>query len=99
MTNDMSLVKVLKPTTITKVRIDNVDHLHVRDKGTIAIKIHSGSKIIKDVLYVPVIDQNLLSVGELIEKGFQLYFKDNICLIKNASDSEMFKVRMRGKSF
>ena len=99
MTNDMSLFRELKPTTITKVRIDNVDHLHVRDKGTIAIQIHSGSKTINDVLYVPDIDQNLLSVGELIGKGFQLYFKDNNCLIKNASNSEMFKVRMRGKSF
>jgi len=99
MTNDMSLFKELKPMTITKVRIGNGDHLPVRGKGTIAIPSHSGTKTISDVLYVPDIDQNLLSVGQLMEKGYKLNFEDNHCLIKDASDQEMFKVRMRGKSF
>jgi len=99
MTNDMSLFKELKPTAITKVRIGNGDHLPVRGKGTIAISSHSGTKTISDVLYVPDIDQNLLSVGQLMEKGYKLNFEDNHCLIKDASDQEMFKVRMRGKSF
>uniref|UniRef100_M1B1W5 Retrovirus-related Pol polyprotein from transposon TNT 1-94-like beta-barrel domain-containing protein n=1 Tax=Solanum tuberosum TaxID=4113 RepID=M1B1W5_SOLTU len=98
MTNGMSLFKELKPTTITKVRLGNGDHLPVRGKGTIAIPSHSGTKTISDVLYVPDIDQNLLNVGQLMEKGYKLNFKDNHCLIKDASDQEMFKVRMRGKS-
>ena len=45
------------------------------------------------------IDQNLLSVGQLIEKGFKVHFADKYCLIKDTSGQEMFKVKMRGKSF
>ena len=63
MTNDMSLFKELKPTTITKVRIGNGDHLPVRGKGTIAIPSNSGTKTISNKLHGPDIDQNLLSVG------------------------------------
>lgn len=39
-------------------------------KGTVAISINRGTKLISDVLYVPKIDQNLLSVGKLVEKGY-----------------------------
>ena len=84
MTNDMSLFKELKPTTITKFRIGNDDHLPVREKETIAIPTNSGTKIISDVVYVCDIYQNLLSVGQLMEKGYKLNFEDNHCLIKDA---------------
>ena len=97
--NYMSLFKENKSTIITKVRIGNVNHLLVRGKGTIAFPSNSGTKTIFDVLYVLDIDQNFLSVGQLMEKGYKLNFEDNHCLIKDAWDQEMFKLRMRGKSF
>jgi len=37
--------------------------LSAKGKGTIVISTSSGIKTILDVLYVPDIDQNLLSVG------------------------------------
>ncbi|KAA8547153.1 hypothetical protein F0562_003581 [Nyssa sinensis] len=70
-----------------------------KEKGTIAIESCLGTKTISDVLYVPEIDQNLLSVGQLIEKGLKVIFEDRHCLIKDAAGHEMFKVKMRGKSF
>ena len=51
------------------------------------------------MLYVPNIDQNLLSVGQLLQKGFKVLFEDNHCLIKDATRQDLFKVQMRGKSF
>ena len=72
MTHDKSLFKELKSTEISKVRIGNGDHLPVKGIGTVAIKTSTGLKRISDVLYVPEIDQNLLSVGHLIEKGFRM---------------------------
>ena len=40
-------------------------------KGTIAVHTKGGNKkLISDVLYVPNLTQNLLSVGQLIQKGF-----------------------------
>ncbi|KAA8517218.1 hypothetical protein F0562_017530 [Nyssa sinensis] len=93
------LFKELENTTITKDRIGNGDHIVVNGKGTIAIESCLGTKTISDVLYVPEIDQNLLSVGQLIENGLKVIFEDRHCLIKDAAGQEMFKVRMRGKSF
>ncbi|RDX74887.1 hypothetical protein CR513_45325, partial [Mucuna pruriens] len=48
---------------------------------TIAISTSLGTKIISYVLYVPDIDQNLLSVGQLIEKEFKVSFEHQHCLI------------------
>ena len=35
--------------------------------------------MITDVLYVPEIDQNLPSVGQLVEKGFKVHFENKTC--------------------
>ena len=33
------------------------------------------------LMYVPDIDYNLLSVGQLVEKGFKVTFEEGKCLI------------------
>ncbi|KAG6509172.1 hypothetical protein ZIOFF_034563 [Zingiber officinale] len=99
MTNDKELFKDLHPTKITKVRIGNGDYISVKGKGTVAITSCSGTKLISEVLFVPEIHQNLLSVGQLIEKGFKVVFEDNFCLIKDAANQDIFKIKMKGKSF
>ncbi|KAI3423526.1 Protein kinase domain-containing protein [Psidium guajava] len=99
MTNDKELFRDLRPTTITKVRIGNGDYISVKGKGTVAITCCSGTKFIHDVLFVPEIQQNLLSVSQLIGRGFKVVFEDNFCLIKDAANQEIFKLRMKGKSF
>ena len=71
---DRTLFKDFQSTEISKVRIGNGDYISAKGKGTIAIATNSGTKTISDVLYVPDIDQNLLSVGQLIEKGFKVTF-------------------------
>lgn len=86
MTNDRELFKDLKPTSITKVRIGNGDYISVKGKGTVAIASCSGTKFISDVLFVPEIDQNLLSVGQLLERDFKVNFEGKYCLIKDAAD-------------
>lgn len=56
-------------------------------------------RLISDVLNVPKIDQNLLSVGQLVEKGYKVLFEDKSCLIKDSLDKELFRVQMKLKSF
>jgi len=53
-------------------------------------------KYISDVLYVHDIDQNLISVGQLMEKDFKVMFEDQWCLIKD-SLGNMFRVKMKAK--
>lgn len=99
MTFDRDLFKELDTSVISKVKIANGEYIAVKGKGTVAIECFSGTKLIKDVLFVPDINQNLLSVGQLLEGGFKVIFEGNQCLIKDAADKEMFKVKMKGKSF
>jgi len=74
MTSDKELFKRLDRTAISKVRIGNGAYLAVKGKGTVAIKGNIGLKLISDVLYVPKINQNLSSVGQLLKKGYKVLF-------------------------
>ena len=63
MTNDMKLFKDLDKTIVSKVKIGNGDFISIKGKWIVAIESLTGLKYISDVLYVPDIDQNLLSVA------------------------------------
>ena len=99
MTNDHQIFKELDMSEVSKVRIGNGKFITVKGKGTVAIESYKGTMLISDVLYVPEIDQNLLSVGQLVKKGFKVIFENKQCLIKDANDNEVFRIKMRGKSF
>ena len=45
------------------------------------------------------IDHNLLSVGQLVEKGYKVLFNNSYCLIKNANGNDLFRIEMKEKSF
>ncbi|KAK9132834.1 hypothetical protein Scep_012362 [Stephania cephalantha] len=81
MCRDITLFRDMKPVEIQKVRIENGGYILAKGKGTVSITTSSGIKLISDVLYIPDIDQNLLSVGQLIEKGYKVSFEDLHCVI------------------
>lgn len=58
-------------------------------KGTIAINTYKGTSLIKDVLYVPELDKNLLSVPQMMINGYSVYFEGNNCKILDPSDKEI----------
>ncbi|KAM7516070.1 hypothetical protein LguiA_005653 [Lonicera macranthoides] len=99
MTYDRELFRELDLTAISKVRIGNGARIAVKGKGTVALEGRTGLKLISDVLYVPEINQNLLSVTQLLEKGYKVLFEDKHCVIKDTKGIEVFKVQMKGKSF
>ncbi|XP_059306526.1 uncharacterized protein LOC132057968 [Lycium ferocissimum] len=99
MTHDEEIFRVLDRSVTSKVRIGNSDYLPAKGKGTVAIESYSGTKLISDVLYVPEIDQNLLSVGQFLENNFKLIFVDKKCVIFDPKGQEICQVKMRGKSF
>ncbi|KAG8654210.1 hypothetical protein MANES_05G111650v8 [Manihot esculenta] len=99
MTFDRDLFKELDTTVTSKVKIGNKEYTVVNGKGTVAVESFSGTKLIQEVLFVHNISQNLLSVGQLLENGFKVIFEGNRCLIKDSKDEDVFRVKMRGKSF
>lgn len=72
MTYDRNLFKEFTFMGNKKVRIGNGDYILAKGKGIVAIATNSGTKKFSNVIYVPAIDQNLLSVGQLMKKGFSI---------------------------
>ncbi|XP_019229463.1 PREDICTED: uncharacterized protein LOC109210495 [Nicotiana attenuata] len=97
MTNDETLFRELDRSATSKVKIGNGDYIAVKGKGTVAFETYSGTKTISDVLYVPEIDQNLLSVGQLLQKGFKVIFENQKCLIKDVKDQDCIQSKDEGK--
>ena len=98
MTSDLELFRDLDRSQVSKIRFGNGDYIMVKGKETVAIESCTGTKLISDVMYVPDINQNLLSVGRLVEKSFSVIFKKKQCLIKDANNDEVFKIKMRNNS-
>jgi hypothetical protein len=79
----------------TKVKIGNGDYMEAIGKGTIAIDTKKGKRYIHEVLLVPSINMNLLSVGQMVEKGYSLHFEGDSCMIYDKQDSSLQIVRVK----
>ncbi|KAF3631611.1 Heat shock protein 82 [Capsicum annuum] len=73
--------------------------LEIVGKGTVAIEAPKGTKFIQDVLLVPDLYQNLLSVGQMLEEDYMLLFKDKKCVISEFRGQEVITVEMIKRSF
>jgi hypothetical protein len=83
MTYNWDLLKELNKTIIFKVIIGNGAQITLEDIEKIALKSGLSLKQICSVLYVPKINQNLLSVAQLLEKDYKVLFEHKIYLIKD----------------
>jgi hypothetical protein len=99
MTADSSIFVELNKAYRSRVKVGNGDFVEVKGSGVIAVQTSTGIKHIPDVLYVPEIDQNLISVGQLLEKKHSLMFKENACTILDENGKELMTVQMKDRSF
>ena len=99
MSFNAKMFKDLDESFILKVKIGNGELLEVKGKGVVVVKTPTGTKLISDVLFIPKLSQNLLSVEQMMEKGYSLEFKDNACTIYYPHGAELLRVKMKSKSF
>ncbi|WJX17654.1 hypothetical protein P8452_07542 [Trifolium repens] len=99
MTHNVGIFKELDKSFYSKVTIGNGEHVDVKGKGVVAVETPSCIKYISEVLFVPEINQSLLSVGQMMEKNYSLHFKYKKCTILDPIGSKLMTVEMRGKSF
>ncbi|KAD3067000.1 hypothetical protein E3N88_34880 [Mikania micrantha] len=67
-----------------EVNLGDKKKLKIEGKGTVRISLSNFSyKLLDDVYYVPMLEYNLLSVGQLMKKGYSLLFDDDMCVIRN----------------
>eukprot|EP00253_Pinus_taeda_P029597 PITA_29597 len=61
----------------------------VKGKGSVSIRARNGEQmIVPEVYYLPRLKCNLLSIGQLIDKGYNVFFKDDTCTIKDIPPSK-----------
>ncbi|KAJ0502796.1 putative RNA-directed DNA polymerase [Helianthus annuus] len=74
----------LDETFKMNVQLGNKKILAVEGKGVVRINTGSNSfKLLTEVYYAPTLEYNLLSVGQLMRKGYSLLFEKGSCIIKN----------------
>ncbi|KAM2173651.1 hypothetical protein ACFX1R_038467 [Malus domestica] len=61
-----------------RVKMGNGQLVEATGKGTLVLETKGGRRFIKDVILVPGLDENLLSVGQMIAHGYFLLFGDNM---------------------
>ncbi|KAG8492422.1 hypothetical protein CXB51_009695 [Gossypium anomalum] len=99
MSPDETIFKTLDRSCKTRVKIGNGQLIKAEGKGDVQICTATGGKIIKDVLLVPEIDRNLLSISQLLEKGYSVLFKGQECQITDPNGSRLMTVTMSDKCF
>ncbi|KAH7537743.1 hypothetical protein FEM48_Zijuj03G0125400 [Ziziphus jujuba var. spinosa] len=77
------------------VKFGDNSTVSVMGKGRVSIQTKRNSTLsIPDVLYVPDLKSNLLSVGQLQEKGYEISIKDGVCRIQDDNLGLIAQVRM-----
>lgn len=89
LTKDESWIKDPKSYTgSVKVADDNI--LNVKSRGDVNLNIMVGkdnsSITVRDVLYVPGVSENLLSVSQIVRKGNRVIFDSTGCKIFNSDN-------------
>lgn len=99
MTNDPSFFTNLDTSVNPKVKLPNGYFARAKGRGTIAVNTKQGTKYISNVLYVPELVQNMLSVTQMMKYGYGVNFKNFHCLITDEFDSEIATLDMVNDSF
>ncbi|TXG54509.1 hypothetical protein EZV62_019765 [Acer yangbiense] len=76
-------------TVTPKVKLGNGAIVESKGKGRISVETKKGTKYVNDVLFVPELNQNLLSVGQLVENGYRLHFEDGGCTIFDKKEKDL----------
>ncbi|KAA3474308.1 Integrase, catalytic core [Gossypium australe] len=99
MSPDPTIFKTSDRSCKTKVKVGNGQFIKAEGKGNVLICTPTGDKVISNVLLAPEIDRNLLSIAQLLEKGYSVVFKGKECQIANSNGSSFMSVTMTDKCF
>ncbi|XP_027348127.1 uncharacterized protein LOC113859596 [Abrus precatorius] len=69
--------------------------VQIQGKGTILISLKDDThKLIMDVYYVPKLKSNILSLGQLVERGYEILMKDCCLWLRDQNSNLIAKVFM-----
>jgi hypothetical protein len=90
------LFSSLDKSVQTKVTLGTNIQVIVLGKGSINILTKQGEKkVMPDVYYVSGLKHNLMSTGQLLQKGYRIYMEDNHCVILDRYPSNQLIARIQ----
>ncbi|XP_058783623.1 uncharacterized protein LOC131658333 [Vicia villosa] len=96
MARDDTIFKSIDESVKLKVRLGNGSVVESKGKGTVMVETDKGTRLIHDVLLVPSLKENILSIGQMMERGYTLHFEGGVCKILDNKNkrAEIAQVKM-----
>lgn len=92
MVNDIKQFIEYKEIKNVKLNMANEDTINVKGRGIVKLKLESGHIIkLLDVLYVPDLRSNLISVSKITNASYNVNFRENNALISNSKNEIIAK--------
>ncbi|WJX17845.1 hypothetical protein P8452_07710 [Trifolium repens] len=92
MTGNRSILTDFDECLNTKIRLASSDSIKAEGMGNVVIQRSNGKKaVIEKVLYVPGMKCNLMSIGQLISKGFKIVIEDETLQLFDSKKRLIFK--------
>ncbi|KAM2360013.1 hypothetical protein ACFXTH_002456 [Malus domestica] len=81
MTGNVKLLIDMRTHIVGKVQMPIGDLVNVAGMGSLVIDTNKGRKYVREVMYLPGLKNNLLSVGQMDEHGYFLVFGGGMCSV------------------
>lgn len=97
MTGNAELLVDVRTNVHGKVQMPTGNLVDVAGIGSLVIETSVGKKYIREVMFLPGLKENLLSVGQMDEHGYHLLFGGGMCCIFDGPslDKLVIKVKMK----
>ena len=63
------------------MKLGNDTRMAVVAEGSIRVQLNDITQVISDVYFIPKLENNLLSTGQLQEKGLAILIQDGTCKV------------------
>ncbi|KAH9670830.1 hypothetical protein KPL70_017126 [Citrus sinensis] len=95
MSGNRSMFIQLSESVNGSVAFGDDSKVPVKGRGNILFHVKDGShQIISNVYYVPNMKSNILSLGQLLEKGYDIHLKDYSLFLRDDKGNLITKVKM-----
>eukprot|EP00253_Pinus_taeda_P022387 PITA_22387 len=89
MTGNIALFSKLDQSVKSQVTLGTDSKVSVMGKGEVKIFTKKGeNKTMADVYYVPRMKCNLLSIGQFVQKGYNVFVENDVCTIMDRKSSK-----------
>ncbi|KAB2605950.1 hypothetical protein D8674_005667 [Pyrus ussuriensis x Pyrus communis] len=97
MTGNVDLLVEVRTNVAGKVQMPTGDLVNVAGMGSLVIDTNKGRKYVREVMYLPGLKENLLSVGQMDEHGYFLVFGGGMCSVYDGPSLECLVMRVKKK--